>query len=696
MRPDACGVAMVEYTYKAFISYSWADATWGKWLQHAVETYRTPKALIEKHAPAREIPARLTPLFKDREEQAAGASIGASIEAALADSEFLIVICSPNSAKSQWVNHEIAWFKTNRDPDKILALIVDGEPGDAERECFPKALTHSIAPDLTITDTPDEAPLAADAREGGDGKRLAKMKLVAAMLGVGLDQLLRRDDRRRVLRARVIAGASLALALVMSGLTWFAVEQRNEADRQRAEADGLIEFMLTDLREKLEPVGRLDALDVVGQRALTYYAGQNPGSLDADSLGRRARALLLVGEITNIRGNSEEALQAFTQAAATIEEQLARDPDNEQRIFDHAQSVFWVGAIAYGRGELENAEAQFREYKRLADRLIELNPDKPEWQMESSYAETNLGAMFIEQGRFAEAEPAFETGLLRIEAVAAREAYEPGRQIEVGNAMNWLGTTKDALGKISEANAIFLREVELYDSLLTDQPTNAQAMNRLSVALQLLGSVQLRSGRLDAAITSLRRSIRLNAQLRSIEPDNIEWQETAVLSHFELASHLLFAERTAESRSVAVKAGVLLEKLIAKNPENTNWSQYLQLRQILHSTRLEWVSGNRRKAEQLSAEMVKLAHSTAEGNASNLYALAHLLAGDIELAQGRPDQAELIWQSAIEALPDHSGMDDERYRLLKRLGKIKEAEALSVELDKRGYRHPAYLSEKQN
>ena len=77
MRPDACGVAMAEYTYKAFISYSWADAKWGKWLQHAIETYRTPKALIEKHAGMREIPARLTPLFKDREEQAAGASIGA-------------------------------------------------------------------------------------------------------------------------------------------------------------------------------------------------------------------------------------------------------------------------------------------------------------------------------------------------------------------------------------------------------------------------------------------------------------------------------------------------------------------------------------------------------------------------------------------------------------------------------------------
>ena len=83
------------------------------------------------------VPARLHPLFKDREEEAAGASIGAAVEAALANSEFLIVICSPRSAQSQWVDHEVAWFKTHRDPAKVLALIVDGEPGGGEAECFP-------------------------------------------------------------------------------------------------------------------------------------------------------------------------------------------------------------------------------------------------------------------------------------------------------------------------------------------------------------------------------------------------------------------------------------------------------------------------------------------------------------------------------------------------------------------------------
>jgi len=565
-----------DCTYKAFISYSWADAKWGKWLHHAVETYRTPKSLIDKHAGTREIPARLTPLFKDREEQAAGASIGASIEAALADSEFLIVICSPNSAQSQWVNHEIAWFKTNRDPSRILALIVDGEPGDPARECFPKALTHRVAPDLTITDEVDDAPLAADAREGGDGKRLAKLKLVAAMLGVGLDQLLRRDDRRRVVRARAIAGASLALALVMSGLTWFAVEARKEAEFQRNEADGLVEFMLTDLRDKLEPVGRLDALDVVGQRALDYYAKQKLGDLDADALGRRARALLLVGEVTNIRGKSEEALKAFTQAAATTAEQLARDPNNEQRIFDHAQSVFWVGYIAYNRGELKEAEAQYREYKRLADRLVELDPDKPEWQMESSYAETNLGVMLNEQERHREAEPFFIRGLERIEAVAASEPYDAGRQLEIGQTANWLALTKDALGKNSDALSLHRREVALYNDVLRRDPANAQAKYRLAIALQFVGDLEVRAGQLEAGLDTRQMSLTMTQQLRQLEPQDTEWKETEVRALLELAKSQISLRRYGRAEEHLARADRLIEELTASDSTNEVWSGELR------------------------------------------------------------------------------------------------------------------------
>ena len=62
------GGTVPDFRYKAFISYSWADAAWGKWLHHAIETYRTPRQLIGEGGLHGPVPARLVPLFKDRED----------------------------------------------------------------------------------------------------------------------------------------------------------------------------------------------------------------------------------------------------------------------------------------------------------------------------------------------------------------------------------------------------------------------------------------------------------------------------------------------------------------------------------------------------------------------------------------------------------------------------------------------------
>lgn len=679
------------FRYKAFISYSWADAKWGKWLQHGLETYRTPRALVGQERAHGPVPARLHPLFKDREEEAAGASIGAAVEAALASSEFLIVVCSATSARSKWVNREIAWFKTHRDPAKVLALIVGGEPGDPDHECFPKALTHLVDADGAVTDTPVDTPLAADARETGDGKRMARLKLAAAMLGTGLDELVRRDERRRTLRTRAVVAASLSLAAVMSTLTWFAVEARKEAEFQRNEADGLVEFMLTDLRAKLEPVGRLDALDVVGTRALDYYAKQKLADLDADALGCRARALLLVGELSNLRGDSEEALAAFTEAAASTAEQLARDPDNPQRIFDHAQSVFWVGYIAYNRGELKNAEAQYREYKRLADALLAIDPKNPEWQMESSYAESNLGVMFDAQGRIAEAEPAFAASLKMAEASARSNPSDTAQQIEIGIAANWLGKSKDKLGKLSEALALHRREIAIYEQVLRRDPANAVAKNRLGVALQFLAGVQLELGEPEAALKSFDRGIAVHAELLRIEPDNTEWQQSDAGGRIQKAKALIYAGRLAESLALMDAAEALLDRMVAKDPSNAEWSTVLRQEVLIGRARLALASG--KAAEARGPVRQVIAQATREADRANRTS-ALIIAGEIEARLGEIEAARAYWTKGLESLPALPGADDERFVLLKRLGREAEARKVAAELDRRGYRHPAYLREK--
>ena len=223
----------VSFKYRAFLSYSHRDKAWGKWLHAALEGYRVDKDLVGRETPVGPVPKTLRPIFRDREDFSAGHSLTAQTIAALEASQFLVVMCSPNAAQSKYVNEEIRRFKTLGRADRVIPVIVDGEPGDPERECFPPALRFKVGADGQITDEREE-PIAADAREQGDGKEIAKLKVVAGLLGLGLDEIVRRAERARKRRNRfwaVLAGVFLVLAAAASGSAVYAWQQlkTNEA-----------------------------------------------------------------------------------------------------------------------------------------------------------------------------------------------------------------------------------------------------------------------------------------------------------------------------------------------------------------------------------------------------------------------------------------------------------------------------------
>lgn len=202
------------FHYRAFISYSHADKAWGEWLHKAIETYVVPRRLVGTPGRDGPIAKRLFPVFRDREELPTSHDLGGQITQALEQSACLIVICSPRSAASRWVNEEILAYKRMGRDNRILALIVDGEPNatdkrQAERECFPKALRFGVGHDGQLTDEQHEA-IAADARKGGDGKKSALLKIIAGLLGVSFDTLAQREQQRR--KARLMTGLGLSAA----------------------------------------------------------------------------------------------------------------------------------------------------------------------------------------------------------------------------------------------------------------------------------------------------------------------------------------------------------------------------------------------------------------------------------------------------------------------------------------------------
>ena len=694
-----------ETGYRAFISYSHADTALAKWLHRALEGYRIPSKLVGRETPAGIVPRRLIPIFKDREELAASGDLGDGLKAALAASKFLIIIASPAAARSKWVNEEVRSFKAIHGESRVLVAIAEGEPfattmeGREVEECFPPAVRFRLAADGSVGDLPAE-PLAADLRPHGDGKRLAKLKLVAGLTGLKLDDLVQREGQRRAQRMRWIAVGASIIALAMTVLAVVAIRAQAEAEHQRSEADGLVEFMLTDLRKKLEPVGRLDALDVVGQRALTYYAGQQPGSLDANALGRRSRALHLVGEVRNLRGDSEGALTAFRQAEATTAELMTRHPDDGQRIFDQAQSVFWVGAIAYQRGLTPEAEHAFREYKRLADRLVEIDPKNADWRMEVSYAENNLGILLIDQGRYAEAEAAFSRALLEVEARLARKPFDPAAVIDVGQGLSWLGRAQEDQDHNVQAIATYRRELNLYGQAQASDPKNMVAKRASIVALTAIGKQELARGDIQAALGPYRSAVSQSEQLLRLEPGNSEWRLASVKAYVALSDGLRFAKDAPQAMLAFANAQKILDALIASDHKNVDWNVSMQSRLDLLGAKLAELNGDMLRAGALAARGVdRLAPLAKVGDEDNSYILASLslIAGDAAAWGGQGEVATAAWQHALAKFGGPSGKNSLKlvtlYALDRRLGHSADAKSIAALLDQRGFRHPNYIRE---
>ena len=173
------------FKYYAFISYSHADKKIAKKLQRYLESYSLPTKL-RKAEPG--LPKKLHPVFIDESDLVATGTLKTALQANLEKSNYLIVVCSPYSAKSKYVNDEIEYFIKIGRLYKIIPFIVAGEPHskDASIECFPAAILYF----------PHEHELL-----GFDltkfGSREAFLRIIATLLKLDLDNFISRVIKER-------------------------------------------------------------------------------------------------------------------------------------------------------------------------------------------------------------------------------------------------------------------------------------------------------------------------------------------------------------------------------------------------------------------------------------------------------------------------------------------------------------------
>ncbi|WP_313333766.1 toll/interleukin-1 receptor domain-containing protein [Sphingobium yanoikuyae] len=499
--------------YRAFLSYSHVDEKSAVKLHRWLETYRVPRRLVGVDTARGAVPKRLSPIFRDRAELPAASSLDQEVRNALSRSDALIVLCSPAARASRWVDAEIRLFRELHPGRPVIAALIDGEPADS----FPRALLE-IGPDGVA-----QEPIAADFRADHDGPRLARLKIVAGLTGVALDRIIQRDAQRQLQRVIGVTLFSLLLVLFMAAMLIFVARARSETERQRQQAEGLIEFMLTDLREKLEGVGRLDVLQTVNKRAMAYYADQpDLTALPNASLERRARILQAMGEDDLKQGHEADAMAAFEQAYAVTRTLLSSQPRDPERLFAHAQSEFWLGYVDYMRDRLQAALPRFRAYRGLAQQLVALQPRNGKYWRELSYAQGNLCTIALES-HAADLESC-RAALTTMQRVQQMAPHDPAIAADLANRHAWMADALKAQGRNAEALEERMHQGEILQGLIRQDPKNASFMQDWMLARYSLSQLLHAMGetlRAEALRAEARRDV---DKLVASDPANSDWR----------------------------------------------------------------------------------------------------------------------------------------------------------------------------
>jgi eukaryotic-like serine/threonine-protein kinase len=666
---------IAEFRYRAFIAYSHEDEVWAIWLHKALETYRVPARLVGTKTEVGVIPRRLAPIFRDRPELPSASDLSRKINEALGQSANLIVICSPHSATSHYVNEEISTFKRLDRADRIFCLIVAGEPhasalaGREAEECFAPALRLQLGAGAVPTQE-HTAPIAADTRPGKDGKTNAKLKLIAGMLDIGFDALKQREHHRHMQRMVAITSLSLVAMMIAGGLAIdaviarkAAVIARQTAERRQKQAENLVEFMLGDLNDKLGQVQRLDILEATDNEAMKYFQSMPTIDVTDQALTLRAKALQKIGSIRTSQGKLPAALESYRAASALAGELARRAPADRARQVAYASSFNWIGNAYWYQGDLNSSLQNFQHAIVLLEKAAAGMPEDAELAFNLASARTNAGRVFEARGEFAQAKVLYELVQQTFEALRTREPQNVRWQSELGDAYDNLGKLALEQGQLVQAIVAYRADQRIKAALAANDPKNYDAQENLLISDAILGRTLALGGANEASVYYARNAVNLAAGLVAFDSTQTYWREDLAYYSQLLGGLLRQSGRLDEAARLDSDAVRVLSELVATDRTNARWRRELAVAQ-LEAARLQIARGEYDAAEdRLTSALatIKAARATTPSdlNLVLLAAEADIVGGRIAAKRKDMDSARDYWAQAQDAIASIARMGDD-------------------------------------
>ncbi len=587
-----------------------------KWLHARLERFPL-SGLAGRETELGPVPKRLQPIFRYR-DFFAGVSLSDETIAALSASAALIVLCSPTSAESHYVNEQVRFFK-HRCPDRpIVAVIVAGKSDGGEQKCFPPTLRFELNSDGRTSDRAAPPPFAADMRKGGGGHDLALTKVVAALIGVPFDEV----DRRRKRHARLrYAGAGFALLAGTGGyLGWRQVQRAAELARVAPLVDqyapvGSAQTQQPGARERLKSAfetivrGAADprykqALDLIKagkpkeaeplmravaegeeaglkrrraaekwraagaiagfadpKKARAYYA--KAADLDPDDI----RGLMWHAEMEQDAGDLAEAERAYS----VVLKSGARSLDDHELL----RARLGLGKVLEGRGKLPEALKAHQQAVADGERLIKAAPNDPNWRRDLSTAYGGVGDVLKDQGDLFEAAKAYRDSLDIRERLAKANPDNAEWRRDLSVAYNKVGDVLVEEGNLPEALNAYRDGLDIFERLAKADPGNSGRQRDLAVSYERVGDVLRGEGNAADALKAYRDGLAIAERLANADADNQGSQRDLSVAYNKVGDVLTDQGNLPEALKAYHEALRIRERLAKTDPGNAGWQRDL-------------------------------------------------------------------------------------------------------------------------
>ena len=529
-----------QYKHRAFLVFSKADAPAAA-MQSELQAIRVPAELAGKAIALGPVPASLDSLYRYGDDDKELKALTEPAVAALADSAFLVVLCSPAGAKCDYVNEAIRRFKLMGRGDRLIPVIIAGKPWDVSDECFPATLRYKQNDEGVLSIEPEDpvAPLVIDASGDDDQRRSAIRKLAAALLGIEETELPASPAPPATVAPATTAAVPAASEPNMPTVPEAKGPAVSEPKMPTAAtmpavgtdsvepADGSAEPEPEPATAPVEPASAAQAAESVDEPAKPAKPAE-PAELVARTpaavgvaeapvkpAGKRRRArygraiAALVVLIAVLTGAFMWGRRELETNPPLLDRTLATSTDVTARMLTYADRFGLPRAAQTGLAD--SSEWTFH-------KLAELGPDTPMRRYREAAMYLALARQDEAIGRPDIANQRTEKAKALLATIKPQELDQAvkGRelalaQLAVGNALLGRGATNEALANLGPSLAVMERRREA-------APDDPERQRDLSLATIAMGDVQLAKGMPDAAMQHYREALTQRQQLVARDP----------------------------------------------------------------------------------------------------------------------------------------------------------------------------------